>query len=110
MRDLRVAGVVVAGALSAAALVPGELGVLCPLRRVTGIPCPLCGMTTSVLASLQLDLRAAVVANPAGLALVVLAIVIVLRPRMRTLRLPGWLPSVTLSAMWLWELHRFGYL
>jgi len=110
VRDWRGAGAAAAAALAGAVFLPVELGVLCPLRRVTGVPCPLCGMTTSVLAMVQLDPIAAIRANPGGVVLVLAALIVVLRPRMSIVRLPGWAPNVALGAMWLWELRRFSYL
>lgn len=35
------------------------LSVRCPLLRLTGVPCPLCGMTRAHLAALHLDFAAA---------------------------------------------------
>ena len=65
VRDLRLAGVVAAGtAVVGSAL---ELGTLCPLRRATGVPCPLCGLTSGVWAAAQGDLPAAVAAHPLAL-------------------------------------------
>ena len=87
-------------------LLPGHPGIACPLRRLTGIPCPLCGMTTSVEQTLRLHLHAATSANPAGLLVVVLAIVFVIR-RPHRLAVPALLLPVLLAAMWLFELHRF---
>lgn len=87
-------------------LLPGHPGIACPLRRLTGIPCPLCGMTTSVEETLRLHVHAAAAANPAGLLAVVLAIALVAR-RPRRLAVPALLLPVLLAAMWLFELHRF---
>jgi hypothetical protein len=44
---------------------------ICPLRRLTGIPCPTCGTTRAVLALLRGDWSAAFTSNPlaSGLAL-----------------------------------------
>ena len=107
--ELRLAG---AGMLAAGAvlpLLPGHPGIACPLRRLTGVPCPLCGMTTSVEATLRLHLREAAAANPAGVAAVAAAVLLlVLRPR--HLRVPSLLVPVLLLAMWLFELHRFTFL
>lgn len=47
-----------------------RLPLVCPLRALTGIPCPLCGMTTGTVASLRGDLGAAMAANPFSLAVV----------------------------------------
>ena len=108
-RELRSVG---AGMLAAGALLPllpGEPGLPCPLRTITGVPCPLCGMTTSVVDAVHLRLADAFTANPAGIALVLVAIaLLVLGPR--RLPLPALAAPVVLAAMWLFELHRFSYL
>jgi hypothetical protein len=72
--DLRLVGVAaVALAVAGSAL---ELGVLCPLRRLTGVPCPLCGLTTGCWALVRGDVAGAVQAHPlapAAVAFLVLA-------------------------------------
>jgi hypothetical protein len=108
-RELRWAG---AGVLAAGALLPalpGEPGAPCLLRALTGIPCPLCGMTTSVIAALHLHPVDALAANPAGVAVVVAAIaLLVVRPV--RLPLPVLAPPIALAALWLFELNRFSIL
>ena len=107
--DLRIAGVVTVAAGAVLPLLPLHGGVTCPLRTLTGVPCPLCGMTTSVEATLRLDLHAAVAANPGGIAAVLAAIaLVVLRPR--RLRIPSAAPIVVLALLWIWELVRFSIL
>ncbi|MGI9080225.1 MAG: DUF2752 domain-containing protein [Acidimicrobiales bacterium] len=88
---------------------PGHPGVACPLRTLTGVPCPMCGMTTSVEATVHLRLGDALGANPAGVIAVVVAIVLVV---VRPATLPVWAPAVLagLGAMWLFELHRFAFI
>jgi hypothetical protein len=104
--DLRIAGALMLGAGVALPLLPDGTGIPCPLRTLTGVPCPLCGMTTSVVATLQLDLGEALAANPAGIAAVAVAIVLlVLRPRY--IRIPALVIYPALLLMWLFELHRF---
>ena len=43
-----------------------ELPLICPLRTLTGVPCPFCGMTTGTVATLRGNLTPAVQANPFG--------------------------------------------
>ena len=107
--DLRGAAVALLAAGVVLPLLPGHPGIACPLRRLTGIPCPLCGMTTSVEQTLRLHLHAATVANPAGVLAVALAIALVVR-RPHRLAVPALLPGLLLGAMWLFELHRFSIL
>ena len=85
---------------------PGHPGISCPSDSLTGIPCPLCGMTTSVEDVVRLHLHAAAAANPAGLLAVVAAIVL-LAVRPRRLAVPALLPLLLLAGMWVFELHRF---
>ena len=108
-RDLRVAGGLMLGAAFVLPFLPEGTGLPCPLRSLTGIPCPLCGMTTSVAATTHLRLDEAVAANPAGIA-VVAAAVAVLAFRPGRLRIPALLVYPVLLAMWVFELHRFGFL
>jgi len=67
-RDLLVAPVAAAaiGAAAAALIRFNPLGLFhsCPLRIVTGIPCPACGGTAAVKALLRGDMRDAVIASP----------------------------------------------
>ena len=107
LSDLRVA----AGLMLAAAAVrpasPVHLGVVCPLRSVTGVPCPLCGMTTSVTETVHLDLAAAAAATPAGIAAVLVAVAVLVLPPRTRVRVPMAAVLAVLAAMWLWQLHRF---
>jgi hypothetical protein len=66
-------------------------------------------MTTSVGATIRLDLETALAATPAGVAAVVAALVVLLT-RPRALRVPAPLPYLALGCMWLYQLHRFSFL
>src|SRR5215218_5103990 len=67
-RDLRLAGAVAAGTALVGSVL--ELGTLCPLRRATGVPCPLCGLTTGVWAAAHGDVSAALTAHPLALPVI----------------------------------------
>jgi hypothetical protein len=91
---------------------PQAWGLPCPLRSLTGVPCPFCGVTTSVRDTLGGHARAGFGAAPVGLALIAVAVVLVLR--LGPARIPDvttrWLrPIVVLgvAAEWCFELHRF---
>jgi hypothetical protein len=90
-------------------LIPGHGIVICPLRLMVGIPCPFCGMTTSVVATSRGRFSEAVAANPAGILAVVAAIaILLLRPK--RVRIPVSVAALTVTAMWAWELFRFDVL
>ena len=90
-------------------LIPGHVGLICPLRATTGIPCPLCGMTTSVVAGSRGRFAEAVAANPAGvLALAGALVVLLLRPRVVKIPVAPLIGLV--AAMWVFELFRFSVL
>ncbi|MFJ9519095.1 DUF2752 domain-containing protein [Kitasatospora sp. NPDC101801] len=87
-------------------------GVLCPLRRFTGVPCPGCGSTTVFIEAGHGDFAAALLANPvtvlAGLGLLLAP----LGPGRwwweLTNRRRNVLIGTALTASWLWQLHRYG--
>lgn len=89
-------------------LLPHHPGLPCPLRTITGVPCPLCGMSTAVESGLTAHFVASVQANPFGLVAIVVAALLLVVPRMRRLRVPTPVIGVALSASWAWELRRFG--
>jgi len=59
----------------------------CPIRAVTGFPCPGCGMTRALLLLVQLRFGAALVAHPAAPAVAAAALVWGIRP-------PRWSPAL----------------
>ncbi len=92
-------------------------GALCPLRRVTGVPCPFCGSTTVFMEAGAGHWGAALTANPVTVvaALVFLAAPLLAVDPVATLsRLPSrllWIGGgLLLAGSWLWQLHRFGFL
>jgi hypothetical protein len=110
LHDLRIAGAVMLAGAALLPLLPCPDGLPCPLRSLTGIPCPLCGMTTSVTALVHLDPVGALVANPAGVAALVVTVGLLLFRGRRQLTVPVWAPLLVLVLMEIWQLARFGVL
>ena len=92
-------------------------GALCPLRRLTGVPCPLCGSTTVFMEAGAGHWMAALTANP----LIVLAFIAFLASPIALVDpIASWADQparrrnlvlgVLLALSWAWELHRFGFI
>ena len=122
-------------AVAAAALVPAAIAYpavhaatgfapVCPLRAVTGVPCPFCGGTTAATALADGRLSDALAANPFVPALAVLlagALLLVVaralgwaspprswpRDRQRTGALVA---GALVAASWVFQLARYGWL
>jgi hypothetical protein len=107
--DLRRVGGFMLAAAAVLPWVPGHPHLFCPLRTITGVPCPLCGMTTSVEATVHLRIGDALSANPAGVLVVALAVLLLVR-RPAAIRVSMPLIVAALALMWAFELHRFGFL
>jgi Protein of unknown function (DUF2752) len=123
--QLGVAGLGAAGVAAAYQAVLGGEGIWlpCPLRTLTGVPCPLCGMTTAATALASGDLGAALAANPFVLALAGFTLVMAVLMAARAFGgLPGaaqwpaarrrqgyWVAAVLAAASWAFQLHRFGW-
>ena len=107
-RDLRLAaaGMIAIGAIWP--LLPVHPPGLCPLRETTGVPCPFCGMTRSVVAAVHGDIVASLRFNPGGIVILLLAIVVVVRPSWLVSLRARYHPSVWLlvpifAAMWVYN-------
>jgi hypothetical protein len=105
--DARGAALALLAAAATLPLLPGHAGLPCPLRTLTGVPCPLCGTTTSVEATVHGHFLAALRANPAGPFLVLAALVLLVRRPAGALRVPTAAVIALLLGLWLFELHRF---
>jgi hypothetical protein len=107
LRELRVAGAAMLGVAAARPLVPFEFVPPCPLRTITGIPCPMCGMTRGVTALVHGDLARALVMNPASYVAVALAILMLFQWRVRRVVVPVWVIFTVLALMWTWQLFKY---
>ena len=108
--DARGAAVAMLGGAALLPLLPGHAGLPCPLRTLTGVPCPMCGMTTSVEAVAHAHPLAALGANPAGPLAVLAAILLLVRPPARPFAVPLVALVAVFAALWAFELHRFSFL
>jgi hypothetical protein len=98
--------------------------LLCPLRTLTGVPCPLCGMTRAAISLAAGDLGASLAFNPFLLVLALATAVMTVLMAGRALGLVGparpltgrarrWLSAgvaVLVAASWLVQLDRYGWL
>ena len=107
--DLRIAALALCAAGALLPLVPFYPGITCPLRATTGIPCPLCGLTGSIRATLRLDVGEALALNPGGLAAVAASVALLLARRVRV-TLPAVLMPLCIAFLWIFELFRFNLL
>jgi Protein of unknown function (DUF2752) len=99
-------------------------GLPCPLRTLTGVPCPFCGLTTATVALVHGQWPAAAAASPLAYLIAALAVgtapVLVTRafglagpPRpwpVAARRRTAWIVAGVVALSWLYQLHRFGFL
>jgi hypothetical protein len=106
-----VAAILVAAAVALPRDAVGGSPVICPFRRVTGLPCPACGLTRSWQAAAQFQLADSLRYHPLGAATLVGAVAIALdesdgtppfaeRRGLRVAAIAVWLGA------WLWRLGR----
>ena len=92
---------------------------LCPFRRITGMPCPTCGMTRGVLALGRGDLLGALNFNPMAIAALllgagwaVLRLILGRQPRLRLSKTVRRIALATLTflflANWYYVIHHIG--
>jgi len=107
LKPLRLAG---AGMLAVAAVrpwLPATLGPPCPLRTVTGVPCPFCGMTRGVTSLVHGQVSAAFSYNPGAFLVVAMALVLLVAWRWQRVRIPMWAVFVFFAALWAFQLFKY---
>jgi hypothetical protein len=106
-RNARSLRVIAAGLVGAAAVWPlmPHTPDVCPLRSLTGIPCPLCGMTRACSAAVHGHLATSLGFNPAGVLVVAAALVAIVRPQLLTrIHIPVWTVAIAFGALWIWNI------
>ena len=83
------------------------LGITCPIKHLTGISCPGCGMTRACLSALRLDFSAAFAYHPLWVSLplvAVLALVLHFKQKKRAFSVLIWTFTAAMLAVYLWRI------
>lgn len=98
-----VAGAGAAGAAIALAL-GHPIGIPCPFRLLTGLPCPACGLTHAMLALGRGDLAGSWQAHPGGMLLGAGVVVAAIDAAVWAIRGRGWWPTAGWSRGPVWAI------
>jgi hypothetical protein len=111
---LRVGGMSTAAVLASFVHQVHDPGILCPVRLLTGVPCPFCGGTTVFM---ELGAAHPVQAAAANPIVLIGAIGLATAPLgsgrrwwAMDSRTRVWILGVAIGLSWVWQLTRFGFL
>jgi hypothetical protein len=107
-------GATVLGAAASPSLATPGAG-MCPFSLLTGLPCPFCGLTRSMLALGEGHLGGAAAQNPLGLVLLPAAVLLlvaggraIVRGRRLSWPVPVlWIGLAVVVASWAWQVARY---
>jgi hypothetical protein len=102
-RDARVGAAAMLGTATAWPWLPLHPPLACPLRTLTGVPCPLCGMTRAVVAAMHGHLLESLRFNPAGLLVVAFALALLAGLRLDRVRIRPWIVIGFVALLWAWN-------
>jgi hypothetical protein len=107
LRPLRLASLGLVPAALVLSVAPFTPVPPCPLRTLTGVPCPLCGSTRGVIAAVHGHIGHALALNPASILVLVLAVAIVVGWRVERVRIPVWVIVAVFGALWAYQLFKY---
>jgi hypothetical protein len=108
LKPLRLLGAVMLAGAVVKPYLPDQAGLPpCPLRTLTGIPCPFCGMTRGVTALVHGHLSAAFGFNPGAFLVVAAAIVLLVAWRWQRVRIPVWAVFLFFALLWSYQLFKY---
>jgi Protein of unknown function (DUF2752) len=111
LRPWRVAAVALVPAAFVVNRMPIDVVPRCPLRSITGVPCPMCGSTRGVIAAMHGHLGHALELNPASLLVIALAALLVLGWtlgwRVERVRIPVWCVVAVFAVLWIYQLFKY---
>jgi len=103
-KELRLASTGMVALAAAWPILPVHPPIACPLRSLTGVPCPFCGLTRAVVAAVQGHVGASLAFNPGGIVVLLLALVAIFRPALLArLHVPLWSLLAVVAALWVWN-------
>jgi Protein of unknown function (DUF2752) len=109
-RDARVGAATMLGLAVVWPRLPVHPPLACPLRTITGIPCPLCGMTRAVVAAMHGHLLDSLRFNPAGILVVLVAIALLAGARLDRfpdrvrVHVSPWFLAGFVALLWAWNI------
>lgn len=107
LRPLRAAGLLLVPAAIALSVMPVDPIPPCPLRTLTGIPCPLCGSTRGVIAAVHGDVGQALTLNPASIGVLLLALLVLVGWRVERVRIPAWGIVAVFAVLWGYQMFKY---
>lgn len=102
-RELRAGAAAMLGLALVWPQLPVHPPMACPLRTITGVPCPLCGMTRSVVALVHGHLVESLRFNPAGIVVALLALALIGGFRLERFTVPLWVLISLAAVLWSWN-------